>query len=131
MSEKSHQQPLSNSDDGIRDSQGRFVRGNPGGPGNPQSRRAVKWRQALLFAVSYEDIVAVVRCLVKAARAGQPWAVKELLDRCLGRDLPAEADADPSDHPSRPFVTWAQMFSLATDIGHLLHGLALGERLRE
>ena len=33
---------------------------------------------------------AVMRALVKAAKAGEPWAVRELFDRTVGK--PVEAD---------------------------------------
>jgi len=69
---------------------GRFGRGNPGGPGNPYAAQVGRWRVALTASVTEADMEAVVRALVKAAKAGEGWAVRELLDRTLGR--PVEAD---------------------------------------
>ena len=42
--------------------------------------------QALVNTVTPADIEAVIRKLVKEAKDGKPWAVRELLDRCLGDD---------------------------------------------
>lgn len=76
--------------DSGRDGSGRFTKGNAGGPGNPFARRAAEIRSALYDAVTVEDVAAVVRALVEAAKGGQGWAVRELLDRLLGR--PVELD---------------------------------------
>jgi hypothetical protein len=64
---------------------GRFRPGNTGGPGNPYAKRTAKLRTALLRAVKPEDIEAAVAKLVEKAKAGELPAIKELLDRCLGR----------------------------------------------
>ena len=39
----------------------------------------------LAETVTAEDIRAVLTVLVEKAKAGQPWAVKEFLDRTLGK----------------------------------------------
>ena len=92
--------PLPNGDNGLaetRDSKGRFLPGNPGGPGNPQARNVATWRKALADAVSAADVAQVTRKLVDAAKAGESWAVRELLDRLLGKphvQIELQADAD-------------------------------------
>jgi hypothetical protein len=76
---------------------GRFAQGNPGGPGNPHVQAVAAWRAALVAAVSAEDIQAVIAKLVAEARKGTAWAVKELLDRCLGKpDLKVAVEAGPT-----------------------------------
>ena len=91
--------PSTNGDNGLaeaRDSKGRFLPGNPGGPGNPQARNVATWRKALAEAVSAEDVTQVAQRLVDAAKAGEPWAVRELLDRLLGKphvQIELQADA--------------------------------------
>ena len=80
--------PSPNGDNGVvevRDGRGRFLPGNPGGPGNPMGRNVAVWRAALAGAVSADDVVAVTEKLLAAAKAGEPWAVRELLDRLLGK----------------------------------------------
>ncbi|HRQ74280.1 MAG TPA: hypothetical protein PLU35_14755 [Phycisphaerales bacterium] len=73
-----------------RDGRGRFAAGNPGGPGNPYAKRVGELRAALVEAVSAEDVRAIVGKLVEEAKAGDVRAIRELLDRTLGR--PVEAD---------------------------------------
>lgn len=81
-----------------RDLRGRFVRGNPGGPGNPMARQSLQLKAALLAAVTVEDIQAIVSMLVDRALSGDVAAAKEVLDRCLGRPGPAVValEADPA-----------------------------------
>ena len=76
-----------------RTARGRFAQGNPGGPGNPYARRTAALRSALLDAVTEQDIRAVARALVKRAKAGEIPAIRELLDRLLGK----AGDASPED----------------------------------
>lgn len=71
--------------DGIRDGQGRFIKGNPGGPGNPGGSRARKLRFALLDACAPEDFEVIARRLIEDSKAGSVQAAKELFDRTLGR----------------------------------------------
>ncbi|MCG3136734.1 MAG: hypothetical protein HJJLKODD_00570 [Phycisphaerae bacterium] len=70
-----------------RDSSGRFMPGNPGGPGNPYAQQVAAWRGVLVNTVKASDIKMVVQRLVKAAKNGESWAVRELLDRTLGKTL--------------------------------------------
>lgn len=74
---------------GDRDERGRFVHGNPGGPGQC-GRRVGMLRKALLEAVSEADISEIARVLVDAAKAGDVQAAKLVFERTLGR--PIEAD---------------------------------------
>ena len=73
-----------------RDSGGRFATGNRGGPGNPHAKHVGELRSALLAAVTAKDMRAIARTLVARAKAGDVRAIKELLDRTLGK--PQEAD---------------------------------------
>ena len=98
------------SKDEKRGSDGRYQPGNPGGPGKPHARAVAAWRKALVLAVSPADFTAVIRVLLERAKAGEPWAVKALLDRCLGR-APAKAE-DPA--PIQPRVV------VNTDLGRIL-----------
>lgn len=74
----------------------RFGPGNKGGPGNPHAAKVSEFRAALYETVTRDDVVDVVKELVKQARAGEEWAIRELLDRCLGKaeaaDLLARVD---------------------------------------
>ena len=69
---------------------GRFSKGNPGGPGNPYAKRVAALRRALIESVTEEDMRSIVARLVQDARDGDIQAAKEILLRTLGR--PTEAD---------------------------------------
>lgn len=73
-----------------RDERGRFLPGNPGGPGNPHARQVAQLRAALLEAVTPEDVREIIGVVVEAARGGDLAAAKLLFDRLLGP--PVEAD---------------------------------------
>ncbi len=70
-----------------RDGQGLFLPGNQAacGRGNPHAARVNAWRAALAETVTEADVGEVIAQLLKKAKAGQPWAVKEFLDRTLGK----------------------------------------------
>ncbi len=68
-----------------RDAHGRFRRGNSCGKGNPHMASVARWRLAIVESVSVDDIRATVLALVRAARDGEQWAIRELLDRCIGK----------------------------------------------
>lgn len=78
-----------------RDARGRFIKGNPGGPGNPHVRRTARLRSAILESISDDDFRTVVARLVKLAKGGGDlrW-VRELFDRTVGKSTTAGADAD-------------------------------------
>jgi hypothetical protein len=90
--------PSENGDNG-RDACGRFMAGNPGGPGNPWARKTATLRKTLLEAVGEDDIRAVVKVLLEAARQGEPWAVRELLDRAVGK-VAVTADGEVVGRPA-------------------------------
>ena len=75
-----------------RTARGQFAQGNPGGPGNPYAKRVADLRAALLESVTEQDIRAVARALVKRAKEGEIPAIRELLDRLMGKagDNPPE-----------------------------------------
>lgn len=78
-----------------RDANGRFASGNAGGPGNPNARRSAELRQAVLDAVSADDIAEVIRKLIEMAKSGDPAAIKELLNRVIGRPAQVAAEDSP------------------------------------
>jgi len=93
--------PSTNGDNGDgHDARGRFTPGNPGGPGNPYVRAVASWRNAFVRMVSLGDLEAVIRVLVATAKAGEPWAVREVLDRCLGKARQAEERAEDEKTPA-------------------------------
>jgi hypothetical protein len=68
-----------------REANGRFARGNPGGPGNPFARRTAAARKAFCEAVSHEDLVAIARSMTEKARGGDVAAAKLVLCYVVGK----------------------------------------------
>ena len=68
-----------------RDASGRFLPGNPGGPGNPHATQVSRLRSAMLRCVTEDEIREVVGKLIELAKRGNVPAAREILDRCLGR----------------------------------------------
>ena len=87
-------EPSTNGPNG-RDAKGRFQPGCAPGPGNPYVRQIAAWRSAFAQTVTEQDVKAVVGVLMNAAKAGEPWAVKEFLLRVLGKATEGEDQPDP------------------------------------
>ena len=58
----------------------------------PQARRMAASRATLLRAVTREDMAAVVQALIDKAKDGDVAAIREVLDRTVGKTGPAPAD---------------------------------------
>ena len=84
--------PSANGSNG-RGANGRFARGNPGGPGNPHAKRTAALRVMLVEAVTEDDLRQVVTKLVELAKGGDLAAIRELLDRTMGKPVVAVAMA--------------------------------------
>src|SRR5262245_24347606 len=82
-------EPSANGSNG-RDESGRFVEGNAGGPGNPHGKRVARLRSAMLASVTPDDLRAICAKLVEQAKAGSIPAAREVLDRCIGRNVSVE-----------------------------------------
>ena len=76
-----------------RDSRGRFTAGNKGGPGNPFARKSAALRQAMLDAVTAEDLQAIMRQLSQKAQQGDVPAARLVLSYTVGKpDKPVDPD---------------------------------------
>ncbi len=74
---------------------GRFLTGNDGGPGTPKGSKRQLISNAFYAAVKPADMTAIVTVLVSKAKAGDPDAVRALLERFIpkmpqGIDLTGE-----------------------------------------
>ena len=69
----------------VRGADGRFVKGHPGGPGNPFNKATRLWTDTFAKCVTADDIREVAAKLVAEAKGGNMVAIKYLLDRCLGK----------------------------------------------
>jgi hypothetical protein len=81
-----------------RNGSGRFAKGNPGGPGNPHARRVSELRSVLLGKISDQDLAQIVDTLLAKAKGGDLLAIREVLDRTLGKPtLQIEANVCAED----------------------------------
>ena len=87
------QQPSPNGDNGRRPD-GRFARGNAGGPGNPHARQSALLRAALMDAVTPADVREIIEALIVRAKEGDIAAAREVLDRTLGKAGPGDDAGD-------------------------------------
>jgi hypothetical protein len=69
---------------------GRFSRGNSFARGNAAPRRVAAFRAALFNCIRQADFREIVQALVTAAKAGEPWAVKECLRYLCGSSADVE-----------------------------------------
>ena len=76
--------PSTNGGNG-RDARGRFAKGNPGGPGNPQARKVAALRSTLLRTVTQKDMREVTRAMMDKAKGGDVAAAKLLLGYLVGQ----------------------------------------------
>lgn len=96
--------PSPNGSNGQR-ANGRFAKGNPGGPGNPYAKRTAAIRGLLLDAVTDDDLRAVIAKLVAMARGGDLAAIQALFDRLFGKAVtPIAADIESIDETLGPHV---------------------------
>jgi hypothetical protein len=79
-----------------RDEQGRFGKGNRGGPGNPFARQVARLRKAALEAVSDQDVQEIIGALKEKAKAGDVAAAKLVLSYSVGKPAPTH-DPDRLD----------------------------------
>ena len=77
-----------------RDDKGRFVRGNPGGSGNPFARKTAALRSALIRKMDEERIEQLADKLIEQALDGDVPSARLVLQYAIG--LPTQA-VDPDD----------------------------------
>jgi hypothetical protein len=95
---------------GQRDGQGRFLKGWKGGPGNANAITPdrVRFGNILKNSVSDADFEKVAQVLLAQAQSGEPWAIKELLDRLLGKSKQV-AEVDLTTHHVDPATVVTQI----------------------
>ena len=82
--------PSTNGSKRTRAQNGRFLPGNPGGPGNPFAGKVAKLREAGWRAVKPAEVRKVYRKLLDLALSGDVPAARLLLDRLLGPCVEAD-----------------------------------------
>ena len=70
-----------------RNQRGHFLPGNTAAVGraNPAESRITMWRRAFTRSVTAADVTKAMQKLLDAVDNGESWAIKELLDRTLGK----------------------------------------------
>lgn len=122
-----------------RDGRGRFVAGNPGGPGNPFGRRVAELRQAMLDSVGKDDIQAINRKMIEKAREGDAAAAKLVYQYSLGRPAqtvdPDRVDLDEwrlSLATSIPIEVWhALLPHIPAEVVNLFHRIVRERRAQD
>jgi hypothetical protein len=117
----------------VRESNGRFGIGNPGGPGNPFGRRLAALRSAFLNAATEERLQELSEKLFQMALGGDVAAAKLFLAYAVGKPteggdpdrLDLEEYAQFLEHPTRAqaFLDMIRPVGLA-GVLQLLRGIA-------
>jgi hypothetical protein len=89
--------------DSGRGPDGKFVKGNKGGPGNPFARKIAAMRRAFFDAVTEEDLAAIARAMIEKAKQGDVAAARLVAQYTMGR--PAEA-VDPDRLDELEWQQW-------------------------
>src|SRR5436853_162769 len=64
---------------------GRWAKGNPGGPGNPFARQVAALRKVIVNRLTEEDLLAITEALLAKAKEGSVSAAKLLLAYAIGK----------------------------------------------
>src|SRR5262249_11747437 len=114
--------PSANGGNG-RDHQGRFTKGNRGGPGNPFARQIAAFRRALCAVVTEGELEKVGRRLLEQAQGGNLVAAKLLLAYTVGR--PGEA-VDPDTLDLNEWQLYQQGSTRAEEVAGMLERMPPG-----
>lgn len=68
-----------------RGKDGRFLKGHPGGPGNPTFKRMLAYREAVAKAATPEKVEEATLKLIEVALSGDVPAIKLLLEYTCGK----------------------------------------------
>jgi hypothetical protein len=79
-----------------RDERGRFIKGNPGGPGNPFAREMARRRALVASVFTDERILILSEVLFEKAKAGNMQAMNLAFKYAIGMPTPAN-DPDRVD----------------------------------
>ncbi len=102
-----------------RGANGRFAKGNPGGPGNPFARQVAAFRQEFMAAATKEDIAAIARAMIEKAKEGDCAAARIVLQYTLGKPAPT---VDPDRLDEMEWEQW-QRENIGTDSDKVWMGM--------
>jgi hypothetical protein len=96
-----------------RDSQGRYLKNNAGGPGNPHARYCARMLEMFRNSITDEEMYGLCRVLFERAITGDMAALKMIWQYKLGKPLPAPnpdmIDRDEWDHFQKDAMTLDEM----------------------
>jgi hypothetical protein len=98
---------------------GKYLKGNPGGPGNPYARRTAALRHAILDVVTPDEIRALAGRLLELAKEGDLAAAKLVMSYAVGK--PAEA-VNPDTLDVQEWQLFRQETGNADQLGEVVEG---------
>src|SRR5882672_12518392 len=100
---------------------GRFAKGNPGGPGNPFARQVAALRKVIINRLTEEDLLAITEALLAKAKEGSVGAAKLLLGYAIGKPAsapdPDRLDGQELKHFKDQVETVNEVHELAVEVG--------------
>jgi hypothetical protein len=69
----------------FKDKRGKFIKGNPGGPGNPFASRQQEYRELFLKCVTQAKFKKIIKKITEKAIKGDLSAAKLLFERICGK----------------------------------------------
>src|SRR5882672_4303459 len=116
-SEPAAQTPTNNG----HDANGRFAKGNPGGPGNPFARQVAALRKVIINRLTEEDLLAITEALLAKAKQGSVGAAKLLLAYGIGKPAsspdPDKLDGQELKHFKDQVEMVNEVHELAREVG--------------
>src|SRR5205814_4344296 len=104
-----------------REANGRWAKGNPGGPGNPFARRVAALRKVIIDRLTEEDLLAITEALLAKAKEGSVSAAKLLLAYGIGKPAsapdPDRLDGQELEHSKDQVETVNEVRELAREVG--------------
>jgi len=104
-----------NEEQPTRGPNGRFLKGNPGGPGNPFARECAMMRKALMSSLTYEEMKIIGAQVVCKAKMGDLAAAKLVFQYILGKPAPM-VDPDDLDIHEMKLYQSAPKFEEVTEV---------------
>src|SRR5438445_5970139 len=99
---------------------GRWAKGNKGGPGNPFARQVAQLRKVILNRLTEEDLLAITEALLAKAKEGSVGAAKLLLAYALGKPAsapdPDKLDGQELDHFKQKVETVQGVHELSKEV---------------
>jgi len=112
MATEAQTEPLAKRAKGNRDEHGRYLPGHSiPGPGAPYARRVAELRTALLDAVSFKDVSAMVAAMIRKAKEGDAACFRVLSPYLFGKPTDApKGDEEDEGTAKGPIVVQFETF---------------------